>query len=235
MDLKRKVGQTVMLMAVVAFGFGCGLFEKESIDDLASNPSQPSIGTAPDDPRLGILISYSDGSSFQGKKINRLKVVTEQEFDVVMAAGNFPQYKFVGRVYPPNLPGVRGFTVPLYEFYVPFGSPFSAAYGFQYLLGMQCAPGFTCPPDSLVRIKEPIAFVSPIQSLSEGIVPLFQYATPGGFTSVGTGNISFTVYIEEIIGLQQVGIPVKVLPNNAPIGFIFHGTERDRELQRTFF
>jgi len=83
--------------------------------------------------------------------------------------------------------------------------------------------------------KEPIAFVSPLQSLSEGIVPLFQYATPGGFTSGGTGNVSFTVYIEEVIGLQQSGIPIKLLPNNAPIGFIYHGTERDRDLQRTEF
>jgi hypothetical protein len=226
--------KALFLTFLVAFGGGCGLFEKDSIDNLPSNP-QPSIGTAPDDSRLGILVSFRDVQVYPGKSINRLKVVTEQEFDSVIAAENFPRYRFLGRVYPPNFPGIRGFTIPLHEFYAPFGSPFSAGFGFQYLLGMQCSPGFTCPPDASVKIADPIAFVSPLQSLSEGIVPLFQYATPGGFTSGGTGNVSFTVYIEEIIGLQQSGIPVKLLPNNAPVGFIYHGTEKDRQAQRTLF
>ncbi len=230
----KQVVKALFLTFLIAFGSGCGLFEKDSIDNLPPNP-QSSIGTAPEDPRLGILVSFIDDLAFSGKRINRLKVVTEQEFDSVIAAGNFPRYRFLGRVYPPNFPGIRGFTIPLHEFYVPFGSPFSAGFGFQYLLGMQCSPGFTCPPDASVKKTEPIAFVSPLQSLSEGIVPLFQYATPGGFTSGGTGNVSFTVYIEEIIGLQQSGIPLKLLPNNAPVGFIYHGTEKDRQEQRTLF
>lgn len=212
-DMKVKI---FLLSILFMTAFGCGSRKEDlnSPDNTVSNV----IGMATDDPNLKILVSYIDATTYPGKRIVRLKLVNDAQFAATLG------YKFLGRAYSKDTPGLRGFGLPLYEYYIPFGSPYSAAYGFNYSLSSQCSPGFNCPWDSTVLNRDPVVYMAPPQlNVTEGIVPLYQYSTPGGFTSGGTGNVSFTVDEREMIGLQQAGIQI----SSQVIGSLFHGTAND--------
>ncbi len=206
---KVSVKFLFLFLGVILF-VACG--KKEDINQRTVNGV---MGIHADDPYLKMLVSYIDTQTYPNKRLARLKLVDS------LSAGE----KFLGRAYSINTPGVNGFGIPLYEYYVPYDPYQSSDQGFKYLMARACSPGFNCPVIASVKSKDPVAYVAPPNLIvTEGIIPVYQYSTPGGFTAGGSGNVSFTSFIEEPQALQRIGIPVTGL---TVIGSVYHGTKSD--------
>ena len=215
----KKYFWLVLLLILTFINGGCNLLNKKPIDD----PDQKIqvLPVAPTDAKLGILVSYLDNTTYQGKTIPRIKIVTEQEFD------NTTGYKFLGRAYNKDNPGRNGFGIALYEYYHQLNPWQQRSWGFKYLFGIPCMPGVevVCPNRNTSGQDQVVAYIYSLENLPAGIVALYQYETPGGFGSGVPGGVSFTTDVQEIMGFQMLygNIPVSI------IGYIYHSTQIDRD------
>lgn len=215
---KRK---SLLLGIVLAFIIsGCGKGNEEKNPDSGVQ----MLPVAADDAKMGIVVSYVDATNFSGQRMPRIKIVTPQEFDSTRG------YKFLGRAYSKDYPGINGFGVAVYEYWTNIGSPYHTSDGFKYSFGIQCihsAPDITCPASGNDIKSDPVFYSYSIENLPAGIVTLYQYETPGSSGSgvYGVRAVSFTTDVQEIISMQMLygNIPVR------QIGFIFHSTQEDRD------
>jgi hypothetical protein len=195
------------------------------------------LPAAPEDANLGILVSVVSTENFLNRRLPRLKVVTEADFDSTTG------YKFLGRAYSNEFPGRRGFGIAVHEYFVTEDTPDFAVdpsgftmmnWGYKYIFGMECSAvqgfGVSCPASANDIEVEPVFYSYSTELLKQGIVTLYQYETVGSVTSgvPGSGTVSFTTDTQEIISMQILyNGKVKV----TPIGNIYHSTEKDRELR----
>jgi hypothetical protein len=163
--------------------FGCGeLTKKKALlhnnDDLVNN----FIGVLDtNDPNLMILAAYNEQRG--SNTFLRMKLISDAEYDAT-------KHQFLGRAYA-NTNDAMGFSIPIYEFYIPAGGLEAydfGSYGYHYIRDWECKPGLTaaCPDYASVPQKSAIAYVSSVPYDRNGVVPLYQYITPGG-------SIRFTI------------------------------------------
>lgn len=205
----KKYVLFLFLVFLPTFMSGC-IFDKKPLPD--SGLDIQVLPPAPQDANLGILVSYLDNTTYQGKIIPRIKIVTENEFDTHTG------YKFLGRAYSKDYPGRNGFGLPVYEYLVLKYNPSYVTSGFKYSLGMECQPVpyvVECPN------KEIVAHVYSLENYTQGIIALYQYETPV--------NVAFTTDTQEIMGMQSIygNIPVTI------VGYVYHSTQSDRDKHRS--
>lgn len=217
----KNLNTALFISILTAFIFS-GCFHKNKEPDQAAGIQV--LPVAIDDGKMGIVVSYVDSANFSGRPMSRIKVVTPQEFDSTVG------YKFLGRAYSKDHPGLNGFGVAVYEYWTNLYSRYHTSDGFKYSFGIQCsqfAPDVACPAPGNDIKSDPVLYSYSLENLPAGIVTLFQYETPGGTASGVTGirAVAFTTDVQEIIGMQLIygNIPVK------RIGFIFHSTQEDRD------
>ncbi|MBI3018278.1 MAG: hypothetical protein HYY61_00050 [Deltaproteobacteria bacterium] len=213
-----------LILALPLVSSGCFHANKKTGDDDLNALSIRDLPAGPEDAQ--ILVTYLDNVSIDPTYQNilpRLKLVTPQEFDAPANAGKF---SFVGRTYGNNAPFRRGLDLPIHEYYVGAGSPWTARDGFRYIFGVKCFPisnynpddPYSCPIDA-TAYNDPVAYSAAGENPGAGIVTLYQFET--------LGSVGYTTDAQIIWGLltMQPVIPFRY----KAIGYIYHSSQSDRD------
>lgn len=219
--MKTYIQSMILLMAASLMMTGC--FHKKSDDEIQSQYDVKVLPPAPSDPYLDILVAYVDNKNFSEVAVPRLKLVKPSEYDSMTG------YKFLGRAYSKDYPGRNNFGIPVHEYWTNIGAYEYTSDGFKYSFGVACQPvnfQITCPSTENGMKIDPVFYSYPMEHPAAGIIPVFEYDSPGGIGSGVSGirGVSFTVNFQDIIGMQRIygEIPYRV------IGYIFHSTKEDR-------
>ncbi len=220
--MKAHIQWMILLMVSSLVMSGC--FHKKNEDELQSQFDVKVLPVAPSDPYLDIVVAYVDNNNFSELPVPRLKLIKPAEYDATTG------YKFLGRAYSKDYPGRNGFGIGVSEYFTNIGSYDYTSDGFKYLFGTTCQPvnySITCPTVENKMKTEPVFYSYPMEYRAVGIIPLFEYDSPGGIGSGVSGirGVSFTVNFQDIVGMQRIygEIPYRV------IGYIFHSTKEDRD------